>query len=757
MIRHLVCLALALLVIANASFSQGNRGDMDKLASQLDSVRQVMQTSLYLRPSKDIYISGEDLWFNAFVLNAIDFTLSALDNTLYLQLQKVGADSVLWEEMYPVLNGISYGHVYLPQTLSNGEYLLKGYTAHSYVSGQPYYYAVARIRVFNEPQEIRARKIRQLQNNVTSSEAVQFRVFPEGGHLLAGVPNRIAFKAVNKNGQPAEVKGTLLKGDVPVLNFKTVHAGMGSFLFTPEKGAIYRIRLNYSKDSLYPLPVALEEGLCMRLLKNEGDSLVFKIIAHDMPQKEKFYLRLQIRGAVEAIAAGEVGDSMEVKIPIQNSAPGVGEVTLFDAQQRPMAERLVYLHPDRQFHISFSQVKNEYAPKEQVALKIKTTDDSGMPVPAVFSLCVYDDLFHSAENTGNMLSYYYLSTQIRGKIYNPAYYFDSAHADRKAALDLLLLTQGWRSYTWSKEAMAERKPLPPVLSDTLQAWVTPDRKAGKEKQPVSLMLYNYNKTTSQFAAVDNAGKFYLTPANLAIGPRFFIQYFSEKTYNIHVEDPFEAIRKAITAHPTVYLLPDTFPLAGKPQVDTTYIPYGKTLKEITVTGKSTVYTDKYLGYLDSIAKYEGNTDYVGECGWLNCPDGRTNIKPVEGKTYHVFSSDVTSHRQGVILTRDNHKDVVYHYPKYTEEELLKVTKMAIVKGYYQSREFYEPDYDKESNPGIDTRNTLLWKPVIVTDKNGEATVQFFCSDIARQFMGIAEGVTGEGVLGVGEFKFRIRQ
>lgn len=754
MIKYLVCLAF-MLVISNASFSQGNRGDMDKLAGQLDAVRQVMQTSLYLRTSKDIYISGEDLWFNAFVLNAIDFTLSALDNTLYLQLQKVGADSMLWEEMYPVLNGVSYGHVYLPQTLPNGEYLLKGYTAHSYVSGQPYYYAVARIRVFNEPQEIRARKIRQLQNNVPPPEAVQFRIFPEGGHLLAGVSNRVAFKAVNKNGLPAEVKGVLLKGDVPVLNFSTVHAGMGSIEFIPEKGATYHVKLDSNKDSLYPVPAALEEGLCMRLLKNEGDNLVFKVTAHNLSQKQKFYLRLQIRGAVEAIAAGEVGDSMDVKIPIQNAPLGIGEVTLFDAQQRPIAERLVYLHPERQFHISFSQVKSEYAPKEKVSLKIRTTDDNGTPVPAVFSLCVYDDLFHSAENTGNMLSYYYLSTQIRGKIYNPAYYFDSTHADRKAALDLLLLTQGWRSYTWSREAMTERKALPPVLSDTLQAWITPDRRAGKEKQPLSLMLYNYNKTTSQFAAVDNAGMFYLTPANLAIGPRFFIKYFSEKTYSIRVEDPFEAIRKATTAHSAIYMLPDTIPLTGKVRIDTAYIPYGKTLKEVTISGKGPVYTDKYLGYLDSIAKYEGNTDYVGECGWLNCPDGRTNIKPVEGKTYHVFSADVKAHYR-VLLTKDNHHDVVYHYPKYTEAELLKVTKMAIVKGYYQSREFYEPDYDKEANPGIDTRNTLLWKPVVVTDKNGEATVQFFCSDVPRQFMGVAEGVTGEGVLGIGQFTFRIR-
>ncbi|MBO9732070.1 MAG: hypothetical protein J7623_25740 [Chitinophaga sp.] len=754
--KYPVCLALMFCLFISHVFSQ-NREAMDQLARQLDTVKPSAQTALYLRTSKDRYIAGEDLWFNAFVLNAGDYTLSTLDNTLYLQLQKAGSDSVLWEEMYPVGNGMSYGHVYLPQTLTDGEYLLKGYTAHSFFEGQPYYYAMARISVFNDPKEIRARQIRLQQSKATSGGAVQFQLFPEGGNLLAGVPNRVAFKAVNSNGQPADVTGTLLKGDIPVLHFNTVHAGMGSFLFTPEKNVTYQVKLANHQDSVYAVPAAVTGGLCMRLLKTTQDSLSVKVLAHDVPQKSKFYLRLQVRGAVMFIAAGEVADSMTVKMPVQQIPAGIGELTLFDEHLRPVAERLVYLHLEQQFHISISQVKNEYHPKEKVSLKIKTTDANGTPIPAVFSLCVYDNLFRNAEQTNNILSYYYLSTQIRGKICNPAYYFDSTHANRREALELLLLTQGWRNYTWNAATLSQSHQLTPVVSDTLQAWATPERKSGKDKKPLSLMFHNYDKTRSQFVTVDSAGKFYLTPTDLATGPRFFIKYFpeKEKIYGIRVENPFDAIRKAGSINATTYLLPDTFPAPGKKQVDTTYIPYGKTLKEITITGKGPAYADRYLGYLDSIAKYEGNTDYVGLCGWLNCPDCRTDIKPVEGKTYNMFTQPITRHYK-VLLTRDNHKEVVYHYPTYTEAELLRLTKTAITKGYYQSREFYEPDYDKETSPGIDARNTLLWKPVVVTDKNGEVIVHFFCSDVARQFVGIAEGVTGEGLLGTGQFNFQIR-
>ena len=37
---------------------------------------------------------------------------------------------------------------------------------------------------------------------------------------------------------------------------------------------------------------------------------------------------------------------------------------------------------------------------------------------------------------------------IRGDIFNPTYYFDERNANRLQALDLLLMTQGWRRYVW---------------------------------------------------------------------------------------------------------------------------------------------------------------------------------------------------------------------------------------------------------------------------------------------------------------------
>lgn len=750
----LVLLSLSLINPAE-SFSQQIRPVMDKLADQLDSsVQKNVQTAVYLSVNKDIYIGGEDLWFNAFVLNAQVFTLSSLDKTLYVQLQQRGSDSIVWQEMYAIVDGLSSGHIYLPQTLREGDYLLKAYTAHSFFAGQPYFYAVAPIRLVQQPGSI---KRQRHDEAAPQKNDIQFTLFPEGGSLIAGLQNRVAFKAVAGNGRPAAVSGTLFKGSDAVLHFSSLHAGMGSFVFTPQQNMEYRIRLENNVDSFYTLPKIEDNGIVMNLVKNESDSLVFKINSNRTLDKKNIFLRLQVRGMIQAIAAGILKDSLTIKIPVKNSPPGIAEATLFDEQLRPLAERLVYLHAGRQLNISISPVKERYAEKEKISIKIRTTDPNGNGIPAVLSLRVYDELFTNPSNTRDIVNYYFLSTQLRGNIYDPSYYFDSTHSNGKEAFDLLLLTQGWRRYTWNKDVLEEQAANNKwVVTDSLQANLVPVKNAGKEKKPISLIFFNYNKSVTQLAATDVAGRFYLAPENLLIGPRFFIKYLSEKEYRVKITDPFDNIKTAEARYSPVYALAEKYLPQEKTVIDTgDLLQYGKTLAAVTVLAKGRGYSDKYMGYLDSVARYEGNTDYVGACGWLNCPDGPTDIKPIEGKKYNVFASSVKTHRK-VVLTSDNYRTVIYQYPKFTEEELLQKFKMSVVKGYYQSREYYEPDYDKENNSVPDDRNTLAWNPSIVTDANGEAIISFFSSDIHSRFIGIIEGVDGEGLLGVNKFNFSVR-
>ena len=750
-----------LILIGTApAFPQDLKSQMDQLTNRLNVYTENnRQISVYLKAAKNIYICGEDLWFHAYVLDAQLLTLSNLDRTLYLQLQQKDSDTAVWQEMYPIVDGISRGHVYLPQTLPEGDYLLKAYTAHSFLGGLAYFYAVEPLKLFHEPNTIRKYNT-QPDTLAKPRGRLQFTVFPEGGNLAADVENRVAFKAVKADGNPEDVAGTLLKGDQPVLNFKTMHAGMGSFTFKPEKGAKYLIRLEHN-DSLYAVPEAQDNGIVLHFEKRENDSLTFKIIASHPAGKRRVFLRLQMRGMVQYMASGVLGDSLGIRLPTGNMPQGIAEATLFDERLQPLAERLVYLNPDKKLTITFSPFKEAYGKKEKVTVKVRTTGPDGKPVQALLSMSVYDSLFSYAGYAKDILNYYHLTTQLRGRVYDPAFYFDTRNPDRADALDLLLLTQGWRRYAWNEELIAGQiKEERPVLSDSIQAWLVSRHKRTnvENEKPVSLMMFNYNKSVMQVGTADKAGTFYLRPEHLAIGSRVFVKYVSEKEYRINTASPFDTIKQAETVLHPVYLFAEKSPEKKRPVADTGFLQYGKTLAGVTITGKGTGFGDKYLGYLDSIAKFEGVMDFVGGCGWLNCPACGSGTKPVEGHKYYELiepkRSEVTKHPFYFIV--ENRREVVYHYPKYTEEELLKKFKMGVIKGYYQSRQFYEPDYDKEPAFAADARNTLFWKPDIVTDRNGEATISFFSSDIRGHFTGLVEGVGEDVLLGTNRFGFSVR-
>jgi hypothetical protein len=179
------------------------------------------------------------------------------------------------------------------------------------------------------------------------------------------------------------------------------------------------------------------------------------------------------------------------------------------------------------------------------------------------------------------------------------------------------------------------------------------------------------------------------------------------------------------------------------------------IKEVTIRGKETkAMRGKYMGKLDSLAKLNlpPSDDYVCRYNVLNCPrhdryqEGTT--KPVDGRRYRVPNGDTYS----IVVYRS-----AYH--NFTEKELLEMDNLSKMEGYYGNREFYQPNYDQDTIDAQipDFRNTLLWEPAIITDEKGEATLSFFCSDLNTDFVGRIEGVSGEGLLGTGYFKFNVRK
>ena len=199
------------------------------------------------------------------------------------------------------------------------------------------------------------------------------------------------------------------------------------------------------------------------------------------------------------------------------------------------------------------------------------------------------------------------------------------------------------------------------------------------------------------------------------------------------------------------------------------------LSEITVTGKKgRVFRDKMMGRLDSLAQMKvgaawvcsgcisggGNIEYLNDYkGYshhpIGCPvppPGKIS-SPVIGRKYYLIKYEPKGENNKWILTKLD--EIIWKGEEFTEEELLRMNNLWRVKGYYGTREFYQPDELDVQSPLPDARNVLLWKPDIVTDEKGIAEVEFFCSDINTSFVGVVEGTDGLGNLGTSQCEFRV--
>ena len=186
----------------------------------------------------------------------------------------------------------------------------------------------------------------------------------------------------------------------------------------------------------------------MRVLRNNATGIDIRVSEPDSVARN-FSILAKVHGIPCSGAQGTVTGQQVVRLP-KDMFPiqGIVELTLLDGEDRPVAERLVFVNPEKRLNITATTDEERYNLRQQGKVRIQVTDAEGKPVQAEVAVSIFDKAYLYLPGHENIMSHSYLSEQIRGNIFNPTYYFDEGNADRLYALDLLLMTQGWRRYVW---------------------------------------------------------------------------------------------------------------------------------------------------------------------------------------------------------------------------------------------------------------------------------------------------------------------
>ena len=450
------------LIVAGSlilSFTQPEIGsrNVEKIENTFTAfIDSLHPQKVYLHTDKTQYFSGERIWFCAYLLDGTDHTPDTKSQHIYVELVDPYKHVV---QIIRVRTGIqvSAGDFSLSDTISEGIYQIRAYTNWMKNFGPDYYFTKnIEIQNPNKKYLITGKQARQNSKIVKKINARKNKyligLFPEGGNILAGITNRIAFKVENEFGDGAVAEGKVLDSKKEtVVRFKTVFNGMGSFYLNSKAGEKYTaiFQMENGQKEKINLPVAKENTVGISLIE-EPESITLIIKSNKLPSNDRsaneFVLIGHTRGKIYHTSSSNLLDKDTlIKIDKKSFPSGVAHFTLFNNRLAPVSERLFFInHNDFiHFNIHGATKMDTLQISLQPAFPLKSNIFAGS-----VSILLYNSS-HSKLPTENILSNLLLTSDLPGYIPNPAYYLENNNQLVRQHVDLLMMTHGWRRYLWT--------------------------------------------------------------------------------------------------------------------------------------------------------------------------------------------------------------------------------------------------------------------------------------------------------------------
>jgi hypothetical protein len=781
------------------------------------------QEKIYLQTDKPYYISGEKIFFRAFLLNA--FSHQPADMSRYMYVELINAkDSVKIRQQIRPENTLFFGTLSLPEDLPEGDYNIRAYTRFMENQGKDYFFT-RQIYIADPVQKEDEEKAPK------ANQPLKFDVsfYPEGGNLVAEQFSSIAFKALDSNGSAVDIRGEVFDSqNEKITDFTTIHEGIGRFTLTPEFGKQYyavcykgyqsiKVNLPEVKNNTYALSTVWRQNK-LWITVNKPANL----------PAQKFYLLAHTGGMV--IYSGEWDFSKEVIAMDKNDFPsGVSHLLLLTEDYQPVSERLVFALNNDWETAEIQLPKQKYKSRELVKMVINVPhgiasqarndreedgyreergDSVGRNDSLVsnFAISVTDDKDIQIDITSTILSNILLTSELRGYVANPAYYFQKDNRQAEQTADLLMMTHGWNRYNIPKAMRSDFQYLtiPNEESQSFSGLV----KGGLLSKPYAKSKVTILSTNTSFYDVtetDENGRFTFKNFEFPDSTSYIIQALNKKGKDIVELYLDKILYPAESSEFYPKKLTDEIAKADfKEYVEKADLKYTyengmrmRTLPELVVRGhassqyQSPFYTspDNFLTEVD-INRSSDMRSLLRKSPELRMQNRKLRVRdtpavPVAGppmimidgqKIVYGGDDDINDDEVWNILDHLDieeiaHVDIISSPAKklaygktYGQNGVIEIftkkgywniskprfnTQQIIPLGYQQPVEFYSPQYDtpearKSSIP--DLRSTIYWKPDVLVDSEGKASVDFYTADSPSTYSVIIEGITPEGKL-----------
>lgn len=645
--------------------------------------------------------------------------------------------------------------------------------------------AARRIEVeFDDPQYIYKRTF--YLPVFTNDFDVKF--FPEGGALLSIPHQNVAFKVQGADGFSKEVEGFLFnsKGDT-LTNFRSEHNGMGIFTMNPVDNETYYVtaRTNDSITKRFDLPAIEPKGISIAMshYKQEIRYEIQKTETTEWPQK--LFLLAHTRGKLAILQPinpertfGKMNDSLFTE--------GITHFMLIDQQGNALSERLVFVpdHKPNQWQITADQPT--YGKREKVSLQIAAKDNEGNPVEGTFSVSITDRKSIQPDSLAdNILSNLLLTSDLKGYVEDPAYYFLNQDARTLRSIDYLMMTHGWRRHKIENVLRTPSLNFTNYIEkgQTINGRIMGFFGANVKKGPICVLAPKYNIIAT--TETDEKGQF-IVNTSFRDSTTFLVQARTKKGF-AGVDILMDPPQYPVATHKAPYFngaatFMEDYLMNTRDQY---YMEGGMrvyNLKEVTVTAKRERPSSKsiYTGGINTYTVEEDRLQGYGQTAFdaasrlpsVTITNGseihiRNNSEPaiiVIDDIVYEDASDIlkdiqVSDMSSISLLRG--ADAVILGPRASGGAVVITLKdprnlparpaQGIITytplGYSESVEFYHPTYDtpeKKNAQRSDFRSTVYWNPELRLDAEGKATIEYYTPDSTAPEDIIIEGVDKNG-------------
>ena len=496
------------------AYSQTDTTFLKKAIDSLDKREEINPVEkIYLHLDRSAHDPGDTLWFKAYNLIGIHHRLSALSEVVYVELTGP-EDTVLVRRMIQLTAGTGWGDIAVSRNFKPGSYHLRAYTNWMRNADVAYFF----------DKKIQIGQPEQSNPNKTPEPNPDVQFFPEGGELVNGIRSKVAVKAINANGTGVNINGTVIDNDGnTIAEFTSGHLGMAVFALSPQPGKTYKAKITDTGKTAFTvdLPHAIDKGYTLAVNNSQTDSIMVKVAVNTAlfseKQNSKFYIVAQSAGAVYYTAAGKLEQPVFTSTIAKKRFPsGIVQFTLFSETGEPLSERIAFIRNNDTLKLNVAASATTFTTRQPVKIALDATNNTGKPSIGTFSVAVINESRLGVDETteSTILNNILLTSDLKGYIEKPNYYFINPNEQTNADLDLLMLTQGYRRFEWKQILNTATPPVTYRPEKALELTGTIKTPGGKPIANGKVTIMQMSQGLLKDTTTDAEGNFHFTDVEL---------------------------------------------------------------------------------------------------------------------------------------------------------------------------------------------------------------------------------------------------